>query len=475
MSRRAFFRRADSSTCRAKDLYVSPEGGSTINEGSVTFSWKPECLGGATKIDIYLYSQLQQSASIPIHAWTGIDPNARSIDVSLDSRWWNGTKEARMNHQIVRSGHQPWDTRNPISQTWKATSLDGGDSQEFNIVKMGLITDMSGSSGLLSHGALAAAVVCPIIGSLIIIIALFIFIHRRRRDQRIKERKEMSERSAYVPSVAPQSPPQMEYQYSPEQMYHYQYPTDQHPYPEQHLEQSQEQAENKSSEHQSLASMSDPAITTAFSTGADTLQPRGKSPRKGASRSIESRKAESRLDKWDSDFWYVKPEQPEDRNKSRRRKRGDGRPRGGNRPKRKGSGDISATIERHVHGTQEQGGSLSHGDYGAEAADIVPEYGPAYGEGRSKALLPITSSIPPSLLGPRCVPEPDWAPEPTGQSERDAKIAAYLAQLPRPGESYDYDNVSQSGYGTRTSMHSATSDVFSNSEFADAATHAHGG
>lgn len=453
----------------------------------MTFSWKPECLGGASKIDIYLYSQLQQSASIPIHAWTGIDPNARSIEVSLDSRWWNGTKETRMNHQIVRSGHQPWDTRNPISQTWKATSPDGGDSHEFNIVKMGLITDMSGSSGHLSHGALAAAVVCPIIGSLIIIIALFIFIHRRRRDQRIKERKEMSERSTYMPSVAPQSPPQMDYQYNPEQMYHYPYPTDQQPYseqyseqyPEQYQEQAQEQTESKGSEHQSLASMSNPAMSTAFNTGTDTLQPRRTSPRKAGTRSSESRQtsrqAESRLDKWDSDFWFVKPEQPEDRNKSRRRKRGDGRRRRDGRPKRKGSDDIAATLDAPVPGTQEQGGYLSHGDNGAEAAEVVPEYGPAYGEQvRSKALPPITNSIPPSLLGPRCVPEPEWAPEPTGQSERDAKIAAYLAQLPRPGESYDGDDVSQSGYGTRTSMHSATSDVFSSSEFADAATHAHG-
>ena len=465
---------------------MSPKGGQSVQEGPITFIWKPECLRDASKIDIYLYSQQQQSAIIPIHAWTGIKAASNHVNVSLDSRWWNSTKEAKMNIQIVDSGHQPWDTNHPISHTWTVTDPGGnsnGNGKSFDIVGMGLITDFGGSTGL-SKGALAAAVICPIIATLIILVGTFIFVHRWRRDKRIKEREEMRARSVYSSSMTPQSTPHMASSFYADPTYAYDHsssidPGYATPQFATHDVEAVAVPEHKESEHESLKSLSENASSSGTDTGASNLRHKPPSDR--------SRSNPSRLDKWDSDFWYMQGSEDTALSEGRRsrgtrdssKKSGDRR-RERRRVKRKDSGPVDqeaveqAARPRSSRKQQRPTPAAPAVTQDAVQSEIAPEYGPSYEElSRVQAPKTITSNVPASLLGPRVIPEPDWAPEPTGKAERDAKIAAFLEKLPGPGESYDGDTVSRYGGTTHTSMHSAVSDAASISEFADAATHAH--
>ena len=480
------FPRDSAQSCRAADLYVSPKGGQTVKEGPLTLQWNPECVRNASNIDIYLYSHQQQSANIPIHAWTRIEAESNHVNVSLDSRWWNATDEAKMNIQIVDSGHLPWDTNHPISHTWTVTNPGGGsEGSSFNIVKMGLITDFGSSTGL-SKGALAAAVICPIVGTLIFLIAAFIFVHRRNRNKHIKEREEMRERSMYSYSMTHHSTPYAGSTVNAgDPAYTYYYSTQpyndtaaQFPAPDVEAGAATEALPEKSSEHESLKSISENASASGAEIGATSLRHKPPSDR--------SRSNPSRLDKWDSDFWYVTgPQETEQRERKHAKgaratsKGSRGKKREHARVKRKVHASVDApTVEesgmRHASSNKRRTGSIKQHDSDGMRSDVVPEYGPTFGEmARAQAPATITSNVPASLLGPRVIPEPDWAPEPTGKAERDAKIASFLQTLPAPGESYDGDNMSRVGGSGYASRHSAMSDTASIQEYTDAATHAH--
>ncbi|WFD34610.1 hypothetical protein MCUN1_001451 [Malassezia cuniculi] len=526
MEYRFLVSRADAQPCRSTDLYVSPGGGTSVQAGSVMLAWKPECLKDTSKIDLYLYSQ-QQSAAIPVHAWTGIRVADSRLNVTLDARWWNSTKDAKMNLQIVNHGRQPWDTSHPISHSWTVKN-PGGSSGGEDATSSNLITPVTQDDSTLSSGSLAAAVICSVIGALILVIGGGIYFHRRQREKRIKEVEEMRARSMYSTSVNARSPPTNgAAAFNSEQPYTQDFanqadmaqmaqvdPMGQYDmqYPEYNYEEVT--ADQKEGEHQSMRSISDGASgndgVVAAATGTETASATV-SRRKTATERLHTN---GRLDRWDSDFWFVQDEEPEvapqeeqpeepkeevaevaadtdsKRRNKRSREKGERRKKTDRVPpvKRKVSDPVdtvaveeaNARVAAREASKQRKKGSKRSPVVEQKPADddamlyaaIEPVYAPAYGElARAQAPSQLPSSIPASLLGPRVIPEPDWAPEPTGAAERDAKIASFLANLPRPGESYDGDSVvDRSATDARTEAHSTATHM---DDFADAISHAH--
>lgn len=188
---RVHVRRADSTNCRTKDLYVAPSAGSKVAAGNMTLQWNPKCFSSG-KVDVYLYAQQQQSAALPVHAWLSLPASQGSYDVQLLPQWWNATDSVPMNLQFVPSGSQAWETPYPLSSSFTVTNPSGSASQGQSIGSQ-YVTDLDPSAGQISHGGLAAAIVVPAVVVLGLLAAAFLWL-RKRAHKREEERRENSMR-----------------------------------------------------------------------------------------------------------------------------------------------------------------------------------------------------------------------------------------------------------------------------------------
>ncbi|WFD44568.1 hypothetical protein MPSI1_003236 [Malassezia psittaci] len=178
---RVHVRRSTSVSCKASDLYIAPKGGSTISVGDVQLQWNSKCFSGEN-LDIYLYAQQQQTAVRPIHAWLNLPSSQGQANVQFLAKWWNGTDQIPMNLQMVPSGGQAWATSYPMSNTFQVSNPSGQPTGTES-ASSEHVTQYGTSSGQMSAGPLAAAIVVPIIAVLALIAGAFFWLFRRKQKQ----------------------------------------------------------------------------------------------------------------------------------------------------------------------------------------------------------------------------------------------------------------------------------------------------
>ncbi|PWN94750.1 hypothetical protein FA09DRAFT_302531 [Tilletiopsis washingtonensis] len=157
--------------CASGGLYKAPLAGARITAiNSTTFEWDNSCLPGVDKIDIYMYAPYSESSNLPIHAFVGIPASRGSYDVSLEPRWWNSTENVNLSLNIVSSGNEPWDSKNPTGPIWSSQYIKPADGSTPKEAQLGGPTSLKSelisvfyAEGSLTKSGLTAAIVCPII------------------------------------------------------------------------------------------------------------------------------------------------------------------------------------------------------------------------------------------------------------------------------------------------------------------------
>ncbi|KAJ9121498.1 hypothetical protein QFC22_002114 [Naganishia vaughanmartiniae] len=210
----------------AGDLYVFPQQGANITSSSaVTFKWDTTCLPATTSIDLYLYTTAQGL----LHSYPGVDYSKGEYSVGqLDPRWWNYTTKASVYLAIVDANVPRWLSSVPVGPTFdlytakdalSTTIIQGGttivtaasaviassksaskatNTAAVNGTAAGAASDDPGMfssalhpAGGLPKGAIAAAIVVPVL-VVGLLVALYV------KFARLREREKRKRWSAHV-------------------------------------------------------------------------------------------------------------------------------------------------------------------------------------------------------------------------------------------------------------------------------------
>ncbi|CAE6466002.1 unnamed protein product [Rhizoctonia solani] len=188
MAKRIFEKRAD---C---NLYTAPASGATINslEGGFTMTWNPSCASSApSAIDIYLTAP-NTTANSAIHVWQKVNFASGTYTDVLKPKWWNATSDVSLQLSFVATGTPLFLSDLPVGPTWKAhydaTSAAGAaaatDTSTPDAVYQTVNNNFNG--GGLSKGALAAAVIFPILA---VAVALLVYVKFSRKKEAKKRQR----------------------------------------------------------------------------------------------------------------------------------------------------------------------------------------------------------------------------------------------------------------------------------------------
>lgn len=180
------------------DLYTFPNSTSTI-DGTVplTFKWNTRCPGIATTIDLYLYAPDTLGL---IKQFPGIPFSNGEFSIQLQPRWWNSTTEARLQMAIMNSGGMSWATTGPPGPVFGVTYPES--AMLTTTTEGGMVRTLTNSAAAtnggdaifqnvsntqrpsISKGAIAAAVVVPIIVIAAIVAVAVRFWRQREAEKR---------------------------------------------------------------------------------------------------------------------------------------------------------------------------------------------------------------------------------------------------------------------------------------------------
>ncbi|KAJ9119799.1 hypothetical protein QFC24_005512 [Naganishia onofrii] len=217
----------------AGDLYVFPKSGANItSSSSVTFKWDTTCLPAVTSIDLYLYTTAQGL----LHSYPGVDYSKGEYSVGeLDPQWWNYTTKASVYLAIVDANVPRWLSSVPVGPTFdvytakealSTTIVQGGttivtaasaviassksaskatNTAAVNGTAAGAASDDPGmfSSALhpaagLPKGAIAAAIVVPVL-AVGLLVALYVkFARLREREKRKRWSQHVDQRMSVL-------------------------------------------------------------------------------------------------------------------------------------------------------------------------------------------------------------------------------------------------------------------------------------
>ena len=176
------------------DLYTSPAANSEVDSAKpLTFTWNPDCTLGS-QVDLALY----EPAGGFIHGWSAVDFSKGEYTVNLQPSWWNNTASASVQLFITKTGAPSRDTAGPPGPVFKIaydasvtttvngqiqtsarvpTVTNGGDAI------MQTVASENHHKGL-AKGAIAAAVVVPIIALAVIAGVAIRFWRAREAEKR---------------------------------------------------------------------------------------------------------------------------------------------------------------------------------------------------------------------------------------------------------------------------------------------------
>ncbi|ORY31992.1 hypothetical protein BCR39DRAFT_465186 [Naematelia encephala] len=161
----------------AGDLYVAPTASETVDATQpYTFKWNTACTMDSS-IDIYLYEPASDNGVIK--GWTDVQFSSGQMTLDLLPKWWNSTTTATLYLSIVNTGSSMWDTSGPsgpvftvsypASAMFSTTTKDGQAITSTAAAAATQSTDAvfqnvssTGHKGL-AKGAIAAAVIVPLL------------------------------------------------------------------------------------------------------------------------------------------------------------------------------------------------------------------------------------------------------------------------------------------------------------------------
>ncbi|KAK8845295.1 hypothetical protein IAR55_006008 [Kwoniella newhampshirensis] len=184
----------------AGGLYLYPNATTVVDATQpLTFKWDTTCAVSTPTVDLYLY----ESSGL-IKAWTNIPFTDGRYQVNLRPKWWNDTTTAQLQMSIIDSGAYSWDTSSPAgpvftvnyaaSAMYSTTVVNGqaktstaaaAATQSKDAVFENVSSTNSGDKSGISKGAIAAAVVVPLV-VLGILIAVAIRFWRARENEKRK-------------------------------------------------------------------------------------------------------------------------------------------------------------------------------------------------------------------------------------------------------------------------------------------------
>ncbi|CAE6362260.1 unnamed protein product [Rhizoctonia solani] len=176
------------------NLYTAPAAGATINsfDGGFTMTWDPSCTTEApSAIDIYLTAP-NTTAKNAIHVWQKVNFAAGTYTDVLKPKWWNATTDISLQLSFVTTGTPLFLSDLPAGPAWSAhydaSSAAGAaaaaDTSTPDAVYQTVNNNFNG--GGLSKGALASAVIFPI---LTVAVALLVYVKFSRKKEAKKRQR----------------------------------------------------------------------------------------------------------------------------------------------------------------------------------------------------------------------------------------------------------------------------------------------
>ncbi|CAE7144364.1 unnamed protein product [Rhizoctonia solani] len=188
LAKRLLEKRADCS------LYTAPVAGATVDslQESFTMTWNPSCVSSPpAAVDIYLTAP-NVTYKNTVHVWQKVNFAAGTYTDVLKPKWWNATADVSLQLTFVETGAPLFLSDLPAGPTWKAhydaSSAAGAaaatDTSAPDAVYQTVNNNFNG--GGLSKGALASAVIFPILA---VAVALIIYVKFSRKKEAKKRHR----------------------------------------------------------------------------------------------------------------------------------------------------------------------------------------------------------------------------------------------------------------------------------------------
>ncbi|KAG8708035.1 hypothetical protein FRC08_000144 [Ceratobasidium sp. 394] len=178
-------------------LYTGPAAGASVDSlQAFTITWDTSCTTSKpSTIDIYL-SAPNSTATSAIHVWQKVNFAAGTYTDTLKPKWWNLTASISLQLSFVESGTPLFLSSLPVGPTWNAkydataaATATGGaaaaiDTSTPDEVYQTVNNNFNG--GGLNKGALAAAVIFPILA---VAVALAVYVKFSRKKEAKKRQR----------------------------------------------------------------------------------------------------------------------------------------------------------------------------------------------------------------------------------------------------------------------------------------------
>ncbi|CDO72000.1 hypothetical protein BN946_scf184943.g35 [Trametes cinnabarina] len=168
--------------CTTGGLYKSPTKGQVVDASQpVNISWDTSCLN-TSAIDIYLYAP---SAARPIiHGWSNVNYKAGSYSANIQPGWWNSTSSISLEFTIVPAGESLFGISTPAGPLFTATYNGTKSTAVAGAVEQ--VDNLPSNKHGLSKGAVAAAVLIPMLLLIGLGVAIYIKIARTKGKEKRK-------------------------------------------------------------------------------------------------------------------------------------------------------------------------------------------------------------------------------------------------------------------------------------------------
>ncbi|KAI0708750.1 hypothetical protein C8T65DRAFT_576210 [Cerioporus squamosus] len=175
--------------CSTGGLYKTPAKGQSVDVSEpVAVSWDTSCLDTDT-IDLYLYGP--STAKPVLHEWKKVNYKTGSYNATLEAGWWNYTSPINLEFTIVPSDQPLFMVTTPAGPLFSAT-YSGTDHSSSSVAgAVEEVGDTTTEKHGLSKGAVAAAVIIPLLFIIALVTAAVIRINRQKGKEKRKRFSQM--------------------------------------------------------------------------------------------------------------------------------------------------------------------------------------------------------------------------------------------------------------------------------------------
>ncbi|KAI0312762.1 hypothetical protein OF83DRAFT_1086801 [Amylostereum chailletii] len=184
-------KRADAA-CATGGFYKSPAAAQTVDYTQpLNIAWDTSCLDTNT-VDIYLYAP-GAAQTTRLHVWENVYYSTGSYETSIKPKWWNSTSSVDLQLSILPSGSAPFQSSLPAGPVFKATysAPSSGDTPAVadTSTSDASVTNVNNAPSHhhgLSKGAVAAAVLIPLLVIGFLVVGAYLRLKRAREQDKRK-------------------------------------------------------------------------------------------------------------------------------------------------------------------------------------------------------------------------------------------------------------------------------------------------